>query len=230
MAVSLVVMGTPTYSAANVANGALAPTITAAVAGELLLFFAYTESTTATATTPTGYTSLTTFPLRHSTTLGGSLYVFAKVAAGGETSASSTWAGLTTGTSGTPAGCVIGKFVGADTSDLATIQDGTAVRQANASAGNIGCPSITTTLEDSAVFNFGIKPTTSTTFSHSTFTEILDTNTASGLDMGAAAYMATQIVPGASGANTILSATVTANISMGVTFALKAAGSVAMIM
>lgn len=225
MSANLRTMGTPVYTSTNVsASGSLSPTLPARSTGDLLLLFAWSESTSFAVTTPSGWTPL--LALNHgSSSTGGRVVVLGREVDGTETNPTVSYSGLTGGNSGTPAGVVIASYMDADLSNgVANVLDGSPTIQSNAASKDIAMQAFTTGVGDSYIINIGVKPASGNAPNWTppaNWTEILDTNTASGADMtsyiftrsiGAAGSTATAT---ATGANTATSA----NVS--VMFALK---------
>jgi hypothetical protein len=139
-------VGAVTY-VASANNTAFAPPLPATrPTGSLLLLVAHTRLTTATLTTPSGWTLLTGFPRTSTTTpSGGKLWVFGKEVVGGETAPSLAFTGPATGASGDNCAGFVICYSGVDvSSSLANVFD--AAVQFTDAAGTTTCtyPAITT--------------------------------------------------------------------------------------
>ena len=177
--------GTQVASANNVAaSTTLSPTAPAErSAGNLLVLITNSRSRTASCATPSGWNTVTGFPVASATTSGGKIYVFTRIADGtSNDNASCAWTSLTSGTSGDSTTARILAYSNAtETRDsiAGTLTDSTATTSFN-------IPSITTNTDDALVIGIGMRVhDTAHTFTvASPYTERTDGHTTSGTGHG----------------------------------------------
>lgn len=222
MAVAFRSAGTWGFTANNVQNpSTVTPGAPAGKAsGDLLVLVCESSSITATVATPSGWTLHHDFPKRSGTALGGTIYVFLRIADGTATDTPSpVWSGLTTGTSGNASGAGILAYTGGSIS-----VDGSAqVSDLGSQTTTTVIPASTTSVANSVVIGIAMKKTelSGQTSTVATFTERADNQTTSGLGYTIEICDKITTTPGSSGTATVTWSNSTNARALAVSFGLQ---------
>ncbi len=176
--------GTAVATANNVATPTtLAPTAPAGrVSGDLLVLITNARGITNAAATPSGWNTVTGFPVTSATASGGRFYIFTRIADGtASDNASFNWSSLATGTTGDSATARIIAWSGATQT-----RDAIAATPTDAAATtSFNIPTITTATNNALVIGMGMRINdTAHTFTVATYTERFDGHTTTGTGHG----------------------------------------------
>lgn len=212
--------GAATYSANNVANGNIATAAPAGKAvGDGLILIVASTSNAFTVTTPSGWTLVT--PARASgTAVGGKIFVYTRTADGTAADTPTVVvAGLTTGTTGTPAVTLIGAYQNLDvTLDAisATVADTTATTTTT-------IPATTTTVDKSLVLGIALKmQDAAQTSTVATFTERVDSSTTNAIGFAIEVSDLVKTPAGSSGTAAVTWSSATSARTFALSIAIKA--------
>lgn len=222
---------TPTFTAAGTAvftaNNVATPTTlspnapTGRLIGDLLVLVTNARGIGNTAATPSGWNTVTGFPVTSGTASGGRIYVFTRIADGTSSdNASFQWSSLATGTTGDSAGARILSFTGATQTLDQTVP--TATDAAATTSFNI--PDITTQTANSLVIGIGMRVNdTAHTFTVATYTERYDGHTTTGTGHGTQVSSFVKTTAGAVGTAAITPSNTTSSRCLAISVAFQAA-------
>jgi len=219
-----VAAGSGAFTANNVVTPTtLAPAAPTRLVGDLLVLITNSRSNSATAATPSGWNTVSGFPVASATASGGKFYVFTRIAtstSGSADDASFQWSSLTTGTTGDSAGARILSFRYAiETLDgsLATAQD-----QASTTSFTVNACSPSNT--NSLWIGMGMRVNdTAHTFTIATLTEGYDAHTTTGTGHGTEIGYKSLTASGSTGTATITPSNTTSSRTLTTALCFRAA-------